>query len=411
MASSLQDTIFSLPIVDTHTHIIQWQDVNQPFSALDFFNSSGCLRAFWTHAGALSRQEYRAFKRFDDWPSLSAAIDRIKALAFYRMLLDGLRSLHDMDFVELDEKSFLELSEKMKEAYRNPDWYRTVLRKKAGLETILQDSGSESDRSLFTRVARFDPYVWFGKPSWAERIIRKYGKERTSNLEDLVCCLRRDFTDAMDDGAASVKSNNCWGRTLEFLPTTEAEASDALAKCRKDPSDEKAVRTLGDYMMYQIAQLCAEHNIPLQIHTGPAGGIDHMVQYGNPLNLNTIILHNPETKFVIFHAGGPFVSECCSLASQFQNVYLDLCGVIARGWLRRILDEWIEFVPLTKLMWGTDVNMVEESYAIVRNFRQVLSDFLDDRIKSGYLSCATAKEFARAVTADNAKRILRLPNT
>ena len=405
--ASLQDTVFSLPIVDTHAHIRQWRDIPQPFTAFDFFNSSGCLRASWTHAGALSRQEFRAFKRFDDWPSLSSAIDRVKTLAFYRMLLAGLKSLYGMDFEELDEKSFAELSEKLEAAYKNPDWYRVVLRDKAGLKVILQDSPGESDRSLFTRVARFDSYIWFGKPAWAGKITEKHGKERASSLSGLVECLRRDFKEALEDGAAAIKSNVCWSRTLEFLPTTEAEAEDALAKC---PSDEGAIRTLGDYMMYQIAELCAEHDIPLQIHTGPAGGIDHVVQYGNPLNLNSIILHNPETRFIIFHAGGPFVSECCSLATQFQNVYLDLCGVFGREWLRNILDDWIEFVPHGKLMWGTDVGTVEEAYAVTLNFRQVLTNFLDDRIKSGYLSRATAKEFAQAILAGNASRILRLPS-
>lgn len=401
----MQDMVFSLPIVDTHAHIRQWPDIPQPFTALEFFNSAGYLRAFWTHAGVISRAEYRSSKRFEDWPSLSSAIDHIKTLAFYRILLDGLKNLYDLDFEELNEKSFAELGERLEAAYKNPDWYQTVLRDKAGLKVILQDSPGESDRSLFTRVARFDSYIWFGKPSWAEKIIEKHGKERTSSLGGLVECLRRDFAEALEDGAASVKSNVCWARTLEFLPVTQAEAENALAK-----SDEGSVKTLGDYMMSKIAELCAEHDIPLQIHTGPAGGIDHMVQYGNPLNLNSLILRNPETRFSIFHAGGPFTKECCALASQSPNVYLDLCGVFGREWVRHILDDWIEFVPHGKLMWGTDVGTVEEAYAVTLNFRQVLSNFLSDRVKSGYLSRTTAEEFARAILADNAKRILRLPS-
>lgn len=372
------------------------------------FNRSGCLRGIWAIAGALSRQEFRQFKQFPDWPSLSAALEQVKAVAYYRILLSGLKSLYMLDFEELDEISLEALGKKMADAYKSPHWYSTVLKEKAGFDITCQDSRGEFDRSLFTPVTRMDGYALFGKRGWGDAIIAKHGGDRTSSLEGLVGCLGQDFHEALKDGAAAVKSNLCWGRTLSFDLVGTAAAADALAVCNSDENDEKSAKVLGDYMMNEIAKLCAAHDIPLQIHTGPAGGTDHMVEFGNPLNLNPLILRNPETKFILFHAGGPFVRESAALATQFPNVFLDLCGVLGRDSLRRILDDWLEFVPHTKIMWGTDVNMVEEAYAISRSFREVLFELLEARVKSGYISYSVAEDVAKAILAGNAKRVLRL---
>ncbi|MGQ9455245.1 MAG: amidohydrolase family protein [Armatimonadota bacterium] len=160
--------------------------------------------------------------------------------------------------------------------------------------------------------------------------------------------------------------------------------------------------------MDHICELCAQHDIPLQLHTGPAGGTGHLVEWGDPLHLNGLMMRHPWTKFVLFHAGGPFTGECRDLAVQFPNCYLDLCGVIAVKGLRSILDDWIERVPHTKLMWGTNANIVEEVFALVSNFHVVLADLLVDRVEEGYFSLRTAQDIARGILGGNARSVLRI---
>ena len=138
----------------------------QPMSALAMFNCSGNLRQWWVSSGALSRVEHRQIKQFEDWNQLSAALDTIKATAFYRIFLNGLKSLYSLQFDELDERVFNELSGKVRQAYRDPGWYRTVIREKIGVVVTCQDKRGEMDRALFTPVARFDGYVWFGRRDW-----------------------------------------------------------------------------------------------------------------------------------------------------------------------------------------------------------------------------------------------------
>ncbi len=412
----LTEMVFSLPIVDTHAHLRQYSTVPQPMSALAMFNASGNLRQWWVSSGALSRTEHRQIKQFEDWGQLSAALDRIKATAFYRTFLNGLKSLYSVEFDELDQQTFEELSDKMREAYSDPGWYRTVIREKSGVVVVCQDSRGEMDRALFTPVARFDGYVWFGRKEWRAPVVEKHGRDKTSSLKGLTECLEQDFDEAVKGGACAIKNNSTWCRRIEYPEVGESEAERALSECLaaeaapQSPPDRGggATNTLGSFVMNRICELCVAYDIPLQLHTGPAGGTDHWIDWGNPLHLNGLMLRHVNTRFVLFHAGGPFTNECRELAIQFPNCYLDLCGVMAVEGIRTILDDWIERVPHNKIMWGTDSNVVEDVYALVLNFRTVLARFLADRIESGYLSRASAEDLARAVLSENARRILRV---
>lgn len=406
--SRIQETVFSTPIIDTHEHVRPYDAWEQPVTGIELFNSSGCLRQYWVSTGTLSRQEYRAHKKFLTWPELSAALDTIKTTVFYSILMRGLKSLYNLDFDDLDEASFDLLSKKIEKSYQDPEWYNIVLKEKAKLEVLCQDGRTfDLDRSLFAPVARLDQYVQFARPGWRERVTAVHGEDAVRDLRGLMNCLEKDFETAARQGAVAVKSNETWCRRICYDDISEAVAEDALALCNSDESDENCVRQLGDYAMNRICELCAKHGLPLQLHTGPAMGLDHFIEYGSPLNLNSLFIRHPETKFVIFHAGGPFHAECRALAMQFPNVYLDLCGVLGVHTLQMVLDDWVEHVPHHKLMWGNDVNMAEEAYAVTLNFRSVLTDFLVDRVESGYMTVSAAEDFARAILRENAKRVLR----
>jgi|GEM_PF-5879939 len=401
--------VFDLPIVDTHAHLRDPATLPQPMSALALFNASGNMRQLWASSGALSRQDYRQLEEFRNWDEFSAALSSVKATAFYRIFLNGIKEIYDLSSDELDRSTFEELSEKLSRAYEEPDWYVKVIRDRAGICATCQDSRRYVDRSFLTPVARFDQYVWFGRPEWRAKVVEKHGYEKLTSLDGLLECLEQDFDQAIRAGAAAVKNNSTWCRRIDFSDSSRSDAVSAFADSISSKEyDPRATKCLGDYVMNRICELCAHYDVPLQLHTGPAGGLDHMVDWGNPCHLNELMIRHPKTKFVLFHAGGPFANECRDLAVQIPNCYLDLCGVMAVRGLKAILDDWIERVPHTKLMWGTDANLAEDAFALAANFRTVLVDLLEERVNSRYFSLETALEVSQALLSGNAKRILKI---
>src|SRR5207249_2854625 len=74
-----------------------------------------------------------------------------------------------------------------------------------------------------------------------------------------------------------------------------------------------------DYVMWQLVRLSAKHELPFQIHTG-----DARIQGSNPMLLVDLIQANPQTKFVLFHGGYPWVGETAAIVMRHgPHVWID----------------------------------------------------------------------------------------
>lgn len=77
-----------------------------------------------------------------------------------------------------------------------------------------------------------------------------------------------------------------------------------------------------------VVELSAKPDLPFQIHTGHA-----RIQGSNPMLLVDLIAANPNTKFILFHGGHPWIGETGS-ASRAAAAGL----VIPKKWVTRISD-------------------------------------------------------------------------
>jgi predicted TIM-barrel fold metal-dependent hydrolase len=114
--------------------------------------------------------------------------------------------------------------------------------------------------------------------------------------------------------------------------------------------------------------------------------------------------------FDLFHGAYPFTGELAALAKNFQNVYIDMCWlhIISPSRARAALSEWLETVPVNKIMgFGGDYVHVEGTYGhsvIAReNIARVLSEKVDDQS----MTLDEAKVVARKLLRENALRLFR----
>jgi predicted TIM-barrel fold metal-dependent hydrolase len=125
-----------------------------------------------------------------------------------------------------------------------------------------------------------------------------------------------------------------------------------------------------EFIVYPIADLCQEHNVPLMFHAGdvwdPEGTALLEYSYDVSLCVDRLAMEFPELKIVIAHFNFPKFMECANVMSKRDNVYADISGTIDEHnevEMVRLIDQYTEdlkkafaYFPdiKTKVMFGTD---------------------------------------------------------
>jgi hypothetical protein len=141
--------------------------------------------------------------------------------------------------------------------------------------------------------------------------------------------------------------------------------------------------------------------LPVQVHTG-FGDSDLHLWRSDPSYLKPLIERFRETTFVLLHCY-PFVREAGWLAHVYGNVCFDLSLTIphvARP--AEALREALELAPFSKLLYASDAARTPELYLLGATWwRDALAEALPELL-------AGPEEAARAILAENARRVYRL---
>jgi predicted TIM-barrel fold metal-dependent hydrolase len=191
---------------------------------------------------------------------------------------------------------------------------------------------------------RFDsvldsPYVY------AERRGKKI-----ANLDDYLAAVELIFQDAVAADTACLKSTQAYQRTLSYERVPKERAA-AIFGTSPDKITPEEVKAFEDFMFWHVASLSAKHELPFQIHTGQA-----RIQGSNPMLLVDLIQANPQTKFILFHGGFPWVGETAVIGMKCRNVWIDSCWLPTLSYTmgKRAYQEWLESMPSDRILWGAD---------------------------------------------------------
>ncbi len=118
------------------------------------------------------------------------------------------------------------------------------------------------------------------------------------------------------------------------------------------------------YFLFKTFELAADHDLPVQIHTG-FGDTDLQLDQSNPVLLTPIFRSKrfARARFVLLHCY-PYVREASYLCSVFPNVYMDLSLGLGLGALNAdsIILEALSLAPPSKIFMGTDGHTIPETH-------------------------------------------------
>lgn len=114
---------------------------------------------------------------------------------------------------------------------------------------------------------------------------------------------------------------------------------------------------------YKFYKMAAKHNVPVIIHCGDLFPPHGRLRYSHPLQVDDVAVDFPDTKFVIAHAGNPWIIDAGEVAYKNPNVYIDTSGLVDFNNLYAWYSQQIQWLfgyvdDPNRIMYGSDWPLV-----------------------------------------------------
>lgn len=287
-------------------------------------------------------------------------------------------------------------------AAANPAGYLRGLLDDAGVAALLVDTGFGGPGTL----GLGELAVTAGRPvsevvrieSVAEELLAAGGA--AGGLGRFADVLEDRLAAALDAGAVALKSLAAYRTGLALPRPRLADVRVAFAGMdRARQAHRLDDPALIAFLLWRAAELAAQREVPLQLHTG-FGDADLDVRLADPALLRPL-LRDPRTQncpVVLLHCY-PFVAQAAYLASVYPQVWMDLSLAIplAEPLAARLVGEALGLCPATKLLAATDGHSYPEMHWWgARVWRHALAE------------APGAAEVADQILATNARQLYRV---
>ncbi|MFF5112897.1 amidohydrolase family protein [Streptosporangium sp. NPDC000509] len=288
----------------------------------------------------------------------------------------------------------------------------------------------------YRQIARIDPYMYpfghdpytgrgFDTPRFAAILAEKLSTELHNHgigalpdtLDEYCEFVTRSLTQRVSAGVAGFKIVSAYLRSLNFEQVDIGEARDAYRLLRHATPGQprpQARQALSDYLVNVMAHLAVELDVPVQIHVGIGHSEPGLrIANANPLLLEEF-LNTPSLnrmRVILIHGGYPYSSQLGALAHSLGNVYLDYSWMpyLHTHLTERVLQEWLEFLPAHKVVYGTDTAHPEVHVGATLRAREALENVLQTGLSDRLWTAAQATTLAERVLSRNVSDLYGLP--
>ncbi len=416
----IRNYVDQIRIVDTHEHLIAEEDFlnrkNLDFLHLFHWYIADDMVSSGINSDTLKRLRKADIPPLEKWEMIKPYWELSKMTAYGRSILLTLKNLYGIE--DINDSTCLLLTKKVRENQKS-GWYREILKNKAGIDVSINDIyiHKNPDRDLFKYVMRYDNFVLVHSKDEIVKQEQHYG-QKIQNLDDYMKALDKAFQEGIDFGMVGVKSALAYERPLFFEECSKEQAETIFNTLMQENNciDFEKVKPLQDFVMHHILQLASTYKMPVTIHTGLHAGLSFGrnqpdITWSDPTHLINLFSRYPEVKFALMHGSYPYGGELAAMVKNYPNVYIDMCWlyIISPSYSTRYLNEWIETIPLNRIMgFGGDLNNVEAVYGHALLARQIVTGVLIEKVASGYLSEEEAKYAANKILRENAISFFQL---
>jgi len=211
-----------------------------------------------------------------------------------------------------------------------------------------------------------------------------------------------------EEGNVGFKSVIAYRTGLAIEQVERAEAVEAYPAFVA--GDRQAAKLVRDFLIAEVADICLNLDVPLQLHTGLGDhGID--LDLVRPALLVPLLSRYSRLKLVLVHGGYPWVEEAACLCHLYPYVYLDLSEWVPLAYpgLGRKLLEALNIAPASRIVYGSDGFNVPELHWLGAHLgREAVAFALETLTAEGALGTGETEAIARMVLAENSRELYRL---
>ena len=229
---------------------------------------------------------------------------------------------------------------------------------------------------------------------------------------------QRRYDDTIADaltnqGFKGVKSIIAYRTGLDVSPLsrTPDQGLQALDAIRRGLGGG-SMKQLRDHLLCRALDLCLEHDVPMQIHTG-MGDFEVNLVLCRPAYLMDLLRFPAyrACRVLLVHAGYPYHREAAYMANVLPRVWCDLSeGIPFAGnaaW--EILRGVLAMAPLTKVCYGSDgYTLPEINYTSAQLGKQAVAEVLTELVRDGMLTQCDAETTAGLILSGNARELYRI---
>jgi len=195
---------------------------------------------------------------------------------------------------------------------------------------------------------------------------------------------------------------------LSRTPDQGLQALDAIRRGLGGGS----MKRLRDHLLCRALELCMEHDVPMQIHTG-MGDFEVNLVLCRPAFLMDLLRFPAyrACRVLLVHSGFPYHREAAYIANVLPRVFCDVSeGIPFAGHAASdIFRDVLAMAPLNKVCYGSDgYTLPEINFTSAKLGKQALAKALNELCAEGMLSAADGQEAAAMILAGNARELYQL---
>lgn len=384
-------------VINTHSHHLD-----------DQFFENYSLDSLLLH----SYVDWCGVKTGDSPESRCRYLEKVRFNSYFVWLQKSIQNIYNIE-EPITEENWERISKAITQRHvENGSYHIELLEKQCHYKKVIRDAYWKTDKNndrpeLFAPAFRINMFLYGYNLQAAdhggENAMRIYNRD-IRDIDEYIAFIREILKRKKSEGSIALKSSSAYDRGLDYEHVSKKSAQKALG-CGGVDVAQKDIKAFQDYVFFELCKIAAELELPFQIHTG-LGILDKT----NAMGLQKVIKSNPDTKFVLFHGGYPWMDDICGLLHVYPNVYPDLCWLplISTTAAERMLHELIEVGTSDKICWGCDAHTPEESFGALLAVRLVMAKVLADKIRDGYLNMEGAEALLDNMLYRNAAALYKL---